>query len=394
ALCVVIARTPRWAFQGRRCGNTSLQRNLQELGRRISIEVNPDSSKNGGTGSALLRSAERLPPKSSIFVNMVKTEVDHFKDVADTTRLLADEGYEPIPHMPVSRLSTAEEFHGTLDMLTEAGARQLLLVGGNDLRQRNAQNELRFRNVSALLKAEAKSMKAAGIQTVALAGLPDSPPWPGWDEKVATRVLLEKVRLVLEAGLKAEVASQFCFNPRQLVHWLRETATALEAEGLHGVTFRVGVAGPTRLKRLRRIAEICEVPADFLHPGMFDLALGGHDRVAAEGLEDAGLGLSQRDLSPFAGEDGCLGRPELACALAEVEGGFEVPAERSQTGNGSGPSVFVECQEDSEEELVIPKDLLYVLAACDGNLAVNLYPFGGLTQSLSMAKSLRAGEPL
>ena len=26
-----------------------------------------------------------------------------------------------------------------------------------------------------------------------------------------------------------------------------------------------------------------------------------------------------RDLSPFAGEDGCLGRPELACALAEVE---------------------------------------------------------------------------
>ena len=54
-------------------------------------------------------------------------------------------GFEPIPHLPISRLGTSEDFHSTLQMLAKSGAKQLLVVGGNDLPERLERNELRYR---------------------------------------------------------------------------------------------------------------------------------------------------------------------------------------------------------------------------------------------------------
>ncbi|OLQ02079.1 hypothetical protein AK812_SmicGene15094, partial [Symbiodinium microadriaticum] len=119
-----------------------LERSLQELGNSLSVEVNPDSPATSstrpkpGTGAALLGSPNPLPPQSRVFVNMVKTTVDHFQEVAATSRSLSAAGYRPVPHVPVSRISTMDEFQQTLEMLRQAGATEMLLIGGNDIRER------------------------------------------------------------------------------------------------------------------------------------------------------------------------------------------------------------------------------------------------------------------
>eukprot|EP00434_Breviolum_minutum_P032872 symbB.v1.2.029075.t1/scaffold3147.1/size62449/3 len=278
---------------------------------------------------------------------MVKTTAEHFSNVAETSRALSEKGFEPVPHLPISRLSTSKDFHSTLKMLTQAGAKQLLLVGGNDLPERLQRDELRYRSVADLLKTEIETIKGFGIQSVALAGLPDSPQWSDptvdvletcCDEdqaivKAAMKVLVDKARLVLQAGLQVVVATQFCFNPRHLLRWLRNATSALEElqEDLgveNQVHFRIGVPGPTGLQKLRRIAEICQVPQDFLHPSMFDMVLQDATRVNVDALEcsfhSLGLGQTSRSFTPelravlfekCSGSDGLLGRAELSEVL-------------------------------------------------------------------------------
>lgn len=391
---------------------------LQKLGSSLSLEVSPED--RGGRKVCQLLSREHFPPKSCIFVNMVKTTAEHFSNVAETTGALSAAGFDPIPHLPISRLSTVEDFHLTLKMLTQAGAKHLLLVGGNDLPQRLERNELHYRSVADLLKAEIETIKSEGIQSVSLAGLPDSPQWRGWSEKAATKVLVDKARLVLQAGLKVVVATQFCFNPRHLLQWLRDATAALEELQkelgvAHRVSFRIGVPGPTRLRKLRRIADICQVPRDFLHPSMFDMALQGASRVSPRDLEHSfdslGLGRTQRSATPelratlfleTCGADGLLGRPELAELLCrDVQA--EVPAaarpaatDAADAAAASGPSAFVAHEEEAAEDALLPEDMLWTAVAAQTGAAVdigvNLYPFGGLADSLSLARALREGK--
>ncbi|CAK9088743.1 5 [Durusdinium trenchii] len=393
---------------GRRIGNHAVLERLQRLGRNISVEVSPAPAGSPKRGAVLRE--HQFPQKSSVFVNMVKTTADHFVDVADTSRDLAKSGFDPIPHVPISRLATSDDFHSTLKMLVEAGAKQLLVVGGNDLRERLERNELQYRSVSDLLEVEMGRMKSEGIQSVALAGLPDSPKWRGWNEKAATKVLVDKARLILHAGLQVVVATQFCFNPRQLLQWLRKTSAALkdlerELGRSNSVSFRIGVPGPTSLAKLRRIADLCQVPGDFLYPGMFDLVLQGATRVPPEDLENStdilGPGLERsfaHDRRTFlrqcAGADGLLGRPELAELLwlvqAEEE---EMPIGEMNSRQASGPSALVVEEEEASGCSLVQKDILWALAAQDtAEIEVNLYPFGGLDESLSLARSLREGR--
>jgi len=336
--------------------------------------------------------------------------------VAETSRALSEKGFEPVPHLPISRLSTSEDFHSTLKMLTEAGAKQLLLVGGNDLPERLQRNELRYRSVADLLKAEIETIKGFGIRSVALAGLPDSPQWSGWSEEAAMKVLVDKARLVLQAGLQVVVATQFCFNPRHLLRWLRNATSALEElqEDLgveNQVHFRIGVPGPTGLQKLRRIAEICQVPQDFLHPSMFDMVLQDATRVNVHALEcsfhSLGLGKTSRSSTPelravlfeeCSGSDGLLGRAELSEVLwqdlqAEVTWIPSWDARGGASGRpSSGPSAFVTQEvETSPVEHVSPEDILWTLTTQNGPIMVNMYPFGGLLETLAFAKSLREG---
>jgi len=330
---------------------------------------------------------------------MVKTTVDHFQEVAATSASLSAAGYRPVPHVPVSRISTMDEFEQTLEMLRQVGATEMLLIGGNDIRERQERGELLYSSVAELLQAEGPRLRAAGIRLVALAGLPDSPTWRGWNEQVATKVLLEKVRLGLEAGLDVEVVTQFCFNPSKLLRWLTRMSSAMEELRLgfgndRSTRLCVGLPGPTKHSRLLRISEICQVPSSYASVSMFRRILG---KELSGPADFSCLGQPLRDAAEARAGGMKLGPPELAVLLAQLSKELETSSEPTPTsGDALGPSAFVASQDvTSEEDLIFPEDLLWSVAAfaqeTRAPVSVNLYPFGGLAQTLTMAEALRSG---
>ncbi|CAE8583237.1 unnamed protein product [Polarella glacialis] len=441
----------RSGLEGREVqSRTPLGRRLRELGETLAVEITPDPTQSTGStsssssGSALQRAHSqlaascRLQPGSPVFVNMVQTSHGHFQDVVATSSALHAEGFAPVPHVPVSRFSSAAEFEGVLAQLREAGARELLLIGGNDLAARGQAGALWYQGGAAgLLEAEAPAMRQIGFERVAIAGHPDGLAGLNWDEEASAKTLLRKARLVLAAGLDVVVATQFCFDPRRLLLWLRKTRAAmkeLQEDFPDGpskrsrVIFRIGMPGPTPLKKLLRIAKLCEVPSRCLQPSAFDLVVGSAGRATLADLERAAghLGLATspdchpdlrlrelfaRHASPA---DEHLGRHELALLLAEYAeaeskladvraSSTSDPSRASSLGPSvSGPSAFVtSATSDGEavDRLVSPEDILLSLAAhCEqegipsGEITALIFPFGGLPHSLEMAGGLRNGS--
>lgn len=107
-----------------------------------------------------------------------------------------------------------------------------------------------------------------------LAGHPEGHPGLGKSPKKTMSLLSAKVQAAVSAGHSVAIASQFCFDAKILVRWLARTrkavAAAVDAAIAEGAPepapprYFVGVPGPTKPSKLRRIAEICEVPSLFL----------------------------------------------------------------------------------------------------------------------------------
>ncbi|CAK9102261.1 unnamed protein product [Durusdinium trenchii] len=116
--------------------------------------------------------------------------------------------------------------------------------------------------------------------------------------------------------------------------------------------------------------------------------------VRGPGLERSFAHDRRTFLRQCAGADGLLGRPELAELLwlvqAEEE---EMPIGEMNSRQASGPSALVVEEEEASGCSLVQKDILWALAAQDtAEIEVNLYPFGGLDESLSLARSLREGR--
>ena len=99
-------------------------------------------------------------------------------------------------------------------------------------------------------------------------------------------LLSAKVQAAVSAGHSVAIASQFCFDAKILVRWLARTrkavAAAVDAAIAEGAPepapprYFVGVPGPTKPSKLRRIAEICEVPSLFLGTRVQQLSAPTH----------------------------------------------------------------------------------------------------------------------
>jgi hypothetical protein len=89
-------------------------------------------------------------------------------------------------------------------------------------------------------------------------------------------------------GHTVAVASQFCFDAAVLTGWLARTRAAVDvavaraaqgAVAVPPVVYHIGVPGPTKPSKLKRIAEICEVPSLFLNSAFDVLDLDGDGLV-------------------------------------------------------------------------------------------------------------------
>ena len=150
-----------------------------------------------------------------------------------------------------------------------------------------------------------------------LPGHPEGHPGLAKDRAASTALLAAKVATAVTAGHTVSVASQFCFDATTLISWLEltreavsEALTAAAAAQQQGegadprddhtytsntrVTYHVGIPGPTKLSKLQRIAEICEVPSLFLGSAFDILDLDGDGEVDEQELLAAAATLSVR----------------------------------------------------------------------------------------------------
>lgn len=169
----------------------ALRARLASLGAAASVELSPaqvclpPTAKRASFSLAVaLQEANTsgtrppLPIGTHCFVNMVKKDAAHFREVGQAVAALAMLGLRPVPHVPACRFSTADEADATLDALSADGATSLFLPGGNDQQERAAVGA--FGSVAAALDAGVLSRgRQPAMGRVVLAGHPDGHPGLG-----------------------------------------------------------------------------------------------------------------------------------------------------------------------------------------------------------------------
>ena len=156
-------------------------------------------------------------------------------------------GFEPVPHIPVRLLESAKHLDGILRAARDVGVREPLLISGDYPEARGP-----FDSVIQVLRAGA--LQARGMERVSLAGHPEGHPRVPWD--VICQAQVDKWRQAKAAGLAVTFVTQFFFSPEPFVQWARFLRAA-------GVDARLlaGIAGPTHLGRLIKLAKHCGVGA-------------------------------------------------------------------------------------------------------------------------------------
>jgi len=414
----------------------ALRERLVSFGNTCSIEVSPDdvafvsTPKKQSLMDLITDQTSPMQQGSLVFINMVKPNMEHFEQVIAASSAISAAGFVPVPHLPVSRLESESGFRSTLSSLAGTGANRVLVLGGNDLGDRVEANSCAYSGgAGALLASELPFFRTVGVTEIGIAGHPDGHPAVAGSAGETQKILIDKVRQVFAAGLDVIIVTQFCFDARKLIRWLKrtreETSKVVEEvahlNGRRTCRFRIGVHGPTSRKKLTRIAGICEVPSLFLSSAfdMFDADMDGLVNLAE--LQDLSepLGLGERRSSlnalyeKHAGADKLLSRDEFSQLLVEdamldrtrscrtskepvVRIAHPTAQGPSTCVSGSGTAAPVESGQGSD--IVWPEETVLALAAfCnhvqapEGEIGLSFYPFGGLSKTFELASTLQRG---
>ena len=205
--------------------------------------------------------------------------------------------FEPIPHLAVRNIPSADALDDSLARLcAEGGVRRLLVVGGDRDRPAGPYN-------SAIEVIESGLLQRHGIVEVGVAGYPGG--HPRLSIETLDRALTAKIEAAEQTGLGVQIVTQFSFDPAAIVNWLiRLRALAIEQP------VRIGMAGPTDLMTLLRYARRCGVRASaqglMRRAGLVKHMLGasapdGIVRPLAEACADGRLGRVAAHFFSFGG---------------------------------------------------------------------------------------------
>lgn len=161
---------------------------------------------------------------------------------------LSEAGFEPVPHVAARGLRDLDEAREVIGRAAcLAGVRQLLVVAGDRERPLGSLPD-------ALSLIQSGILQEAGIRRVFLPGYPEGHP------KIAPTVLAEalaaKLDALADAGIAAEIVTQFCFDAGRILDWLGW----LRQRGIDRPV-RIGIAGPAGTGALFRLALRCGVNA-------------------------------------------------------------------------------------------------------------------------------------
>jgi methylenetetrahydrofolate reductase (NADPH) len=217
-----------------------IARTVADLIAYGSIEMSAHRPQDAGEIAAL------LPVGTRVYVNHLPRHT--LADSLTALKAVRDAGLEPVPHMAARRITSRAEAQVFLKRaVKEAGVREVLLIGGDELQALGP-----YTDSVAILREGL--LRECGVQELGIAGYPEG--HPRISSPVLAASMHEKLRIAAEQGLGAYVLTQFSFAPGRIVEYCAELA-----RGFPGVSVYIGLAGPTDPLALLRYAQRCGVSA-------------------------------------------------------------------------------------------------------------------------------------
>ena len=206
-----------------------------------SIEVMPRTAKKVDDFRRI------LPKKTTVYVaHLEDTPVE---EMFFTCKRLISEGMAPMPHIPARIIRNTGELEDWVKEYSSLGVNQSLLLAGNG---KNPKGEL-FNSIQML---ETGIFEKHAFKKIQIAGHPEGNKDIDKDGTLEKTVnaLKAKQNFALKTKLKIGITTQFCFDLRPVIEWLK----VLEREQID-LPISLGLAGPTRLQTLIKYAIMCGV---------------------------------------------------------------------------------------------------------------------------------------
>jgi methylenetetrahydrofolate reductase (NADPH) len=254
---------------------------IAQLAREASIEITVHDIVH------LEESRSVLPAGKTLFVSHLPRQ--QWRETEAACRAVRAAGFRPVPHVPVRLLPDAATADRVLGGYVDAAqVDEVLLISGDYPQALGPYAEVLQLMRSGVLQRH-------GMRRVTVAGHPEGHPQVRLED--IRRAELDKARLAQQAGMQLTLLTQFFFEQRPFLDWVRELRSAGVQAPVLG-----GLAGPTRLSTLIKFAMRCGVGASMrvltARPAAFTKLLGDH------GPESVLRGLAQarcEKSSDFAG---------------------------------------------------------------------------------------------
>jgi methylenetetrahydrofolate reductase (NADPH) len=171
-----------------------------------------------------------------------------WRQTLDTCVAIRNHGFEPVPHVPVRRLTDVAAFERLVaDLVAQAQVERVLLIAGDSPQA--------IGPFSSTLEALKTGVLAAhGIRRIFVAGHPEG--HPQLNDDVLRRAERDKLAFAAAHGLELTFLTQFFFDAAPFLAWVR----LLRSQGIRA-RLVAGLAGPARLTTLFKYAMRCGVGA-------------------------------------------------------------------------------------------------------------------------------------
>ena len=207
----------------------------------FSIEVMPRTAKKIDDFRRI------LPKKTTDYVaHLDDTPIE---EMFFTCKRLISEEMAPMPHIPARIVHNTGQLEDWVKGYSSLGVNQSLLLAGNG---KNPKGEL-FNSIQLL---ETGVFEKHAFKKIQIAGHPEGNKDIDKDGTLEKTInaLKEKQKFALNTKLKIGITTQFCFDLRPVIEWLK----VLEREQID-LPISLGLAGPTRLQTLIKYAITCGV---------------------------------------------------------------------------------------------------------------------------------------
>jgi len=181
-----------------------------------------------------------LPAGTCVYVPFLPK--GQFSDTLEASRRLLDLGMQPVPHVPARMAQSRGQLRDWLAQLDESGVDRLLLIAGDSDAVAGP-----FPDTLAVL--ESGLLAQFRFQGIGVAAHPDGHPMA--DRATLAKALSVKREYARTTATRLWVVTQFTFDADVVIDWLQGLGNILEE-----VPVYIGMAGPTRVKRLS-LMQLC-----------------------------------------------------------------------------------------------------------------------------------------